>query len=51
MEGKGNVQTGPKKNKKQPQRQHIGQARPWATAYGYFRHLSIKFSHSIFFLF
>ena len=48
MEGKGNVQTGPKKNKKQPQRQHIGQARPWATAYEYFRHLSIKL---VFFLF
>ena len=43
---------GPKKNKKkQPQRQNIGQALPWATAYGYFRHLSIKFSHSVFFLF
>ena len=39
---------GPKKIKKQPQRQHIGQARPWATAYEYFRHLSIKL---VFFLF
>ena len=37
-----------KKKKKQPQRQHIGQARPWATAYEYFRHLSIKL---VFFLF
>ena len=40
---------GPKK-KIQPQQQHIGQARLWATAYGYFRHLSIKFFHSVFFL-
>ena len=48
MEGKGNVQTGPKKKKKQPQRQHIGQARPWATAYEYFRYLSIKLGFFLF---
>ena len=41
---------GPKK-KIQPQQQHIGQARLWATAYGYFRHyLSNFFTQFSFYL-